>query len=136
MPKFLVQGSFSVDGLKGLMKEGGTSRRDTISKMLSDLGGSVEAFYFGFGGTDVFVLCDVPDNVTAAAIGLAVGASGAVSTNTVVLLTPEEIDAATRTSAATPSTIGPASTGWVEQRIELPDRSTLAFDHTQRVKWG
>jgi uncharacterized protein with GYD domain len=98
MAKFLVQGSFTVEGLRGLMKEGGTSRRDTISKMLSDLGGSVEAFYFGFGGTDVFVLCDVPDNVTAAAIGLAVGASGAVSTNTVVLLTPEEIDAATRTS--------------------------------------
>jgi len=98
MPKFLVQGSFSAEGVKGLMKEGGTSRRETISKMLTDLGGSLDAFYFGFGGTDVWVLADVPDNVTAAALGMTISATGAVSTNTVVLLTPEEIDAATKTS--------------------------------------
>jgi uncharacterized protein with GYD domain len=96
MAKYLVQGSFSSDGLQGLMKEGGTSRRDSIAKMLAEIGGSLEAFYFGFGGTDVFVLADVPDNITAAALGMTVGASGAVATNTVVLLTPEEIDAASK----------------------------------------
>jgi uncharacterized protein with GYD domain len=96
MAKYLVQGSFSSDGLQGLMKEGGTSRRDAIAKMLAEIGGSLEAFYFGFGGTDVFVLADVPDNITAAALGMTVGASGAVATSTVVLLTPEEIDAASK----------------------------------------
>jgi uncharacterized protein with GYD domain len=78
------------------MKEGGTSRRDSIATMLSEIGGSLEAFYFGFGSTDVFVLADVPDNITAAALGMNIGATGAVSTTTIVLLTPEEIDAASK----------------------------------------
>jgi uncharacterized protein with GYD domain len=98
MPRFLVQGSFSKEGAQGLLKEGGTSRRDTISKMIADLGGTLESFYFAFGATDVLVLADMPDNVTAAAVGLTVAASGAVATNTIVLLTPEEVDEATKRS--------------------------------------
>ena len=96
MAKYLVQGSFSSEGLQGLMKEGGTSRRDAIASMLAEIGGALEAFYFGFGNTDVFVLADVPDNITAAAVGMTIGATGAVATNTIVLLTPEEIDAASK----------------------------------------
>jgi uncharacterized protein with GYD domain len=96
MAKYLIQGSFSSDGLQGLMKEGGTSRREAIATMLAEIGGSLEAFYFGFGTTDVFVLADAPDNITAAAVGMTIGATGAVATNTIVLLTPEEIDTASK----------------------------------------
>jgi uncharacterized protein with GYD domain len=96
MPRYLVEGTFSREGLQGLIKEGGTGRRDAIAKMLTEIGGTLEGFYFAFGSEDVLVLADVPDNVTAAAIGMTVGASGAVSTKTVVLLTPEEIDEASK----------------------------------------
>jgi uncharacterized protein with GYD domain len=62
--------------------------------MVEKLGGTVETFDFAFGEDDVFTICDLPDNVTAASIGLTVGASGLTAVRTVVLLTPEEIDAA------------------------------------------
>jgi uncharacterized protein with GYD domain len=77
------------------MKEGGSGRRDLIGKMVADLGGSLEAFYFAFGEDDAIVIAEIPDNTTAAAIGIAVGASGGATTKTTVLLTPEEIDDAT-----------------------------------------
>jgi uncharacterized protein with GYD domain len=98
MPRYMIQASYTREGIQGIMKEGGSGRRDAIGKMLADLGGSLESFHFAFGKEDAYVIVDVPDNVTAAAVGLTVGASGAVSTNTVVLLTPEEIDEATKKS--------------------------------------
>jgi uncharacterized protein with GYD domain len=90
----------AIPTVQGVMKKGGSGRRDAIGKLLADLGGSLESFYFAFGETDAYVTVEVPDNITAAAIGMTVAASGAVSTNTVVLLTPEEIDAATKKSIA------------------------------------
>lgn len=100
MARYLIEASYTREGMQGVMKEGGSGRRDAIGKMLADLGGTLESFYFAFGETDAYVTVEVPDNVTAAAIGLAVAASGAASTKTVVLLTPEEIDAATKKSIA------------------------------------
>jgi uncharacterized protein with GYD domain len=100
MARYLIEASYTREGMQGVMKEGGSGRRDAIGKMLADLGGTLESFYFAFGRTDAYVTVEVPDNVTAAAIGLAVAASGAASTNTVVLLTPEEIDAATKKTVA------------------------------------
>jgi uncharacterized protein with GYD domain len=99
MAKFLIKASYNVTGIKGVMKEGGTSRVAAVSKALSGLGGSVESFYFAFGGDDVYVTVDAPDNGAAAAMAAAVGASGAMSSyETVVLLTPAEIDAAMNTA--------------------------------------
>jgi len=95
MAKYLVEGTYG-DSVKGLVKEGGTSRRSAVEAMVSSLGGKVEAFYFAFGDTDVFVIADLPDNATAAALSLAVNAAGAVALKVTVLLTPEEIDAATK----------------------------------------
>jgi len=82
--------------MRGVLKEGGTGRVAAVEKLIANLGGSVESFFFAFGGTDAFVIADLPNNTTAAAIGMAVGASGAVAAETVVLLTPEEIDEAAR----------------------------------------
>jgi len=100
MARYMIEVSYTREGIQGIMKEGGSSRADMVGKMIADLGGSVESFYFAFGATDVIVIADLPDNVTAAAIGLTVGASGAAVGKTTVLLTPEEIDAATHKSVA------------------------------------
>jgi uncharacterized protein with GYD domain len=94
MAKYLYQASYTTEGVKGLLKDGGSSRREAIRKMTGSLGGTVEAFYYAFGEDDVYLIVDVPDHVTAAAASLAVAASGAVNIKTTVLLTPEEIDAA------------------------------------------
>jgi uncharacterized protein with GYD domain len=96
VPKFLVKASYTAEGTKGVRSEGGTSRRDAIAKMTESLGGRLESFYFAFGETDAFVVVEAPDNTAAAAVSLAVNSAGAASTEVVVLLTPEEIDAAAR----------------------------------------
>ncbi len=94
MARYLIQASYTREGIQGVAREGGSSRRDAIGTMVADLGGSLEAFYFAFGADDAIVIADLPDNVTAAAVGMTVGASGGATTRTTVLLTPEEIDAA------------------------------------------
>lgn len=96
MPKYLVQANYVGEGLKGLLKEGGSSRRAAVEKLVGSVGGKVEAFYFAFGGTDLFIIADIPDNVSAAALSLTVNAAGVVTTKVTVLLTAEEIDAATK----------------------------------------
>src|SRR4051812_3257211 len=90
----MIIASYTAQGEQGLLSKGGTARRTAVTEMVESLGGKVETFDFAFGKDDVFVVVDLPDNVTAAAIGLAVGASGLTTLRTVVLLTPEEIDAA------------------------------------------
>ena len=96
MPKYLYQGSYTVDGLKGLLKEGGTKRRQAIEQLARGLGGTLEAFYYSYGEDDVFVIADLPDDASATAVSLAVGASGAVGLKTTVLMTPETVDAAVK----------------------------------------
>jgi uncharacterized protein with GYD domain len=98
MAKFLWKASYSSDGLKGLLKEGGTGRRAAIDQLTRDLGGTVEAFYYALGDDDVIVIVDLPDNTTATAISLAINAVGAVQVTTVPLLTPEEVDEAAKKS--------------------------------------
>ena len=61
------------------------------------LGGTVEAFYYAFGDIDVLGICDLPDNVNASAFSLLVTAAGGATLKTTVLITPEEVDQATRT---------------------------------------
>jgi len=96
--KYLWLASYTAEGIKGVLKEGGSSRRDAIEKLVADMGGTLDAFYFAFGEDDVYVIADLPDNTTAAAVSLAVGASGAVRIKTAVLLTPDEVDRAVHTT--------------------------------------
>ena len=98
MPKYLVKASHTREGLQGLMNEGGTARRDAISAGITALGGAMETFLYAFGDDDLCVILDVPDQITMAAIALTVGASGAGTVSTTVLLTPEEIDQAVQKS--------------------------------------
>jgi uncharacterized protein with GYD domain len=98
MAKFLVRASYTKESGKGLQSAGGTSRRDAVAKMAEGLGGSLESFRFAFGETDAYVVMDLPDNKTAAAASIAVNASGGATSDVVVLLTPEDIDAAAKMS--------------------------------------
>src|SRR4029450_4462274 len=98
MAKFLVEVTYTKDGVQGLMKDGGSKRRDVVNKLAKGLGGKVEAFYFAFGAADAGLIIDLPDSVTAAALSLTVGATGAVKLVTTPLLTPEDIDAAAKKS--------------------------------------
>jgi uncharacterized protein with GYD domain len=98
MATYLLQVSYTTDGLKGVIKEGGSSRRTMVDGMVKGLGGTLESFYYAFGDDDVYVIAQLPDNVTAVAVSLAVSASGAARSKVVVLLTPEEVDAATKKS--------------------------------------
>ena len=96
MPKYLLQASYTAEGAKGILNEGGSKRRAAVEELLKSVGGKVEAFYFSFGDSDAVAIVDGPDNGTAAAQSLAIKASGAVTLKTTVLLTPEEIDQATK----------------------------------------
>jgi uncharacterized protein with GYD domain len=96
MPKYLIQASYAGEGLKGLIREGGTSRRETVTKVIEGMGGKMETFYYAFGDFDVIGIADMPDNVSTVAFSLAVNASGGINAKTIVLITPEEIDEATK----------------------------------------
>jgi uncharacterized protein with GYD domain len=98
VPKFLVKASYSAEGAKGVQNAGGSSRRDVVAKMAEGLGGSLESFYFAFGETDAYVVLDLPDNRSAAAASMAVNATGGATSEVVVLLTPEDVDAAAKLS--------------------------------------
>jgi uncharacterized protein with GYD domain len=100
MPKYLFEANYTAEGTKGVLKEGGSGRRAAVEKAIAGLGGRLEAFYFAFGSSDAYVIADLPDNTTAAAMSFAVGQSGLASTKTVVLLTIEEADAAAKKSVA------------------------------------
>ena len=96
MPKYLVQASYSAEGAKGLLKDGGTKRVETVTAAVAALGGTIDGFYYCFGENDVVGIFDVPDDETAAAFSIAIGASGAVRIKTTPLLTAEQIDTATK----------------------------------------
>lgn len=100
MAKFMWTGSYTAQGTKGLIAEGGTARKAVVEKMLASVGGKLECLYYALGSDDVVIIVDAPDNVSAAAVGLTVAASGAVQGRMTVLLTPDEIDKAAKKSTA------------------------------------
>lgn len=96
MAKYLFQASYTTDGVKGLLKEGGTARRAAVDAMANSLGGSIESYYYAFGDHDLYIIADLADNASAAAIALTVGATGAAKVSTTVLLTSADVDAASQ----------------------------------------
>ena len=98
MPKYLFEGKYGVEGAKGVAREGGSGRRQAIAAMCEGLGGKLEHLYFAFGDVDAFGIVDLPNNEAAAAASLAINQSGLSSVRVVVLMTPEEVDAAGKKS--------------------------------------
>ena len=96
MAKYLWQVAYTAQGAQGLQKEGGSARRTAVQRLVEQAGGKLESFYFALGESDVYVIADIPDAKTAAAVSLAVNAAGAARLRTVVLVTPEEMDAAAK----------------------------------------
>ncbi len=96
MPKYLIEANYTLEGVRGFMKDGGTKRREAAAAAIKSVGGKVEAFYFAFGNPDAVVIMDAPDNVSAAAASVAINSSGAVQVKTIVLLTPAEMDEAVK----------------------------------------
>jgi uncharacterized protein with GYD domain len=98
MAKYLIQANYASDGYKGLVKEGGTNRREAVEKLVASVGGKIEAFYYAFGDTDVFIIADMPDHASMASVSMTVNTAGAATSKVTVLLTPEEIDEAAKKS--------------------------------------
>jgi len=96
MAKYLIEASYTSEGAKGLLKDGGSKRRQAADQAIKSAGGRLEAFYFAFGSADAYIIIDAPDHATVAAASVAINASGSVRTKTVVLLSPEELDQATK----------------------------------------
>src|SRR6516225_3390141 len=96
MPKYLIQGGYTTEGTKGVRKDGGSKRRQAAEALIKEVGGTLDCLYFTFGDNDFVGVADVPDNIAAAAISLAVNASGVTNLRTTPLITPEELDAAAK----------------------------------------
>ncbi len=96
MPKYLIQANYVGDGIKGLLKEGGSSRRAAVEKLIKSGGGKLETFYYAFGEIDLYCIVDMPDNASVASLALTVAASGVINLKTTVLMTPEELDNAAK----------------------------------------
>jgi uncharacterized protein with GYD domain len=94
MPKFLIEGSYTAEGLKGLAKDKASGRQAVLNELLASLGGKIEGMYYALGDADVYVFCDCPDHVTAAALSLAASSTGLIRTKTIALMTVEETDRA------------------------------------------
>ncbi len=96
MALYMLRGSYTAEGTKGLLKDGGSKRRGVVQKMVEQVGGKLHAFYYALGDDDVYVIAELPDQSTAVAMSLVVNASGAVRLKTTALMTPEEMDAAAK----------------------------------------
>lgn len=100
MAKYLITATYTVDGVKGLLKEGGSKRKASVQKAIEGIGGKLEGFYFTFGEKDAVVVCDLPDTASAVALSLVVNASGAAHTSTTPLISVEDVDAACKKSVS------------------------------------
>jgi len=96
MPKYLFQVNYVGEGVKGLLKDGGSKRRAITEKLFKSLGGSIDAYYYAFGDTDLYIIADLPNHAAATAGVLTTTATGALTVKTTVLLTPEDVDAAVK----------------------------------------
>lgn len=95
MAKFLYTVSYTVEGVKGLIRQGGSARAAAVGQLMTEMGGTMEAFYYAFGSDDLYMIAELPDHKSAAAFALAVTAAGAASIKTTVLISPSDIDGAT-----------------------------------------
>lgn len=94
MPRYMIRANYTLEGLQGLLKEGGTGRKKAVETLTSSLGGSLVSLDFAFGSDDVYAIFELPDDETAAAMSMRITATGSVTVDTIKLLSPEQIDAA------------------------------------------
>jgi uncharacterized protein with GYD domain len=100
MPKYLIRASYTAEGAKGLLKDGGSKRVRAVEEAVTPLGGKIESFYFALGEDDVFLILDAPDHAAVTAVSLVTNASGTVRVKTTALMTPQEVDEAVKKSVS------------------------------------
>jgi uncharacterized protein with GYD domain len=98
VPKYLLEVTYTADGARGLMKDGGSTRKQAAEQALKSAGARMESFHFALGDVDAYVICEAPDHAAMIASSLAINATGAVRLKTIALLTPEEMDQAMKKS--------------------------------------
>jgi uncharacterized protein with GYD domain len=96
MPKYLIEASYAAEGVRGVAEKGGSARRETVGELIASMGGKMESFHFAFGDADVYVIAELPSDEAATALALSINQSAATTIKTVVLLTPEQVDAAAK----------------------------------------
>jgi len=96
MPKYLLKVNYVGEGVAGLLAEGGTSRRRQAEELAASTGGRIESLYSAFGDTDLYVVAEFPDAASVTAVSLALNASGRMKATVTPLLTPGDVDAATK----------------------------------------
>jgi len=96
MPRFLILANYTQEGLRGLIKEGGTARSEAVRKAVEGAGGKMECFYYAFGDNDVVSIAELPDNVTAVALNMAIGSTGLATIRVLPLMTGADIDKAAK----------------------------------------
>jgi uncharacterized protein with GYD domain len=94
MAKYLCKGNYQGAGIKGLMSEGGTKRREAADAAFASVGGSIDCMYYAFGETDLYVIADLPDAASATALSLMINSTGALTVSLTPLMTVEDLDAA------------------------------------------
>jgi uncharacterized protein with GYD domain len=94
MPRYLIEASYGAEGVRGIAQKGGSARRESVGQLIASMGGKLESFYFAFGDADVYAIAELPSDEAATALALSINQSAATSIKTVVLLTPEQVDAA------------------------------------------
>jgi uncharacterized protein with GYD domain len=96
MPKYLIEASYGTEGVRGVAQKGGSARSEIIGQLIASMGGKMECFYFAFGDADVYLVAELPSDEAATALALSINQSAATKIRTVVLLTPEQVDAAAK----------------------------------------
>ena len=94
MAKYMFRTSYTRSGLKGLIAEGGTGRREALRQTVESVGGSLEGFYYAFGENDLYLITDLPDETAALSLSLNIAAAGALTVSVTVLIDPETVDEA------------------------------------------
>ena len=112
--------SYTKAGLEGLLREGGTGRREALRQTIEGMGGTLEGFYYAFGDCDLYLITELPDDATATAVSLSVGAAGALDVEVTVLVTPETVDEAV--SKSVPAGIAAGTQGSVSRTRGTPHR--------------
>ncbi len=96
MALYMIQASYTAEGAKGLIKEGGTKRKEAAQKAAESLGGKLLSFYYTMGSDDIVTIGEFPDDVSATALSITIAASGGARCRTTSLLTAEQVDSAVR----------------------------------------
>lgn len=102
MPKYLFTVRYTPEGAKGLLKDGGTKRKQVAEQVFKAVGGKLECVYFTYGPDDGIGIVDLPDAASATAISLIENASGGLRTSFMPLITAEEMDLAAKKASTIP----------------------------------